>query len=134
MSVLGDLAGKRFWFGVLLTAVIVLTVTAICALLTVAGVVPPAKAWTSGCAAWTLGSWLGGRFAVQGKDRMLARSVLNAAVTATLFWVVGLTTPGVSGFTERCWIWYLSLALIGAVAAAAMPQKRKRRRRGKRSK
>lgn len=134
MSVLGDLAGKRFWFGVLLMAVIVLTVTALGALLTVAGIIPAAKAWVSGCAAWLLGGWLGGRFAGQGKEQMLARSVLNLAVTVALFWVVGLTTPGTDGFTERCWIWYLSLALVGAAAAAAMPRKKKRRRRGKRGK
>ena len=134
MSVLGDLAAKRFWSCVLLTAIIVLAVTAVGALVTVAGIVPAEKAWMAGCVAWLLGGWLGGRFAAQGKEQQLVRSVLNMAVTASLFWGAGLTTPNASGFTERGWLWYLGWGLLGAVAAAVIPQKKKRRRRGKRGK
>ena len=134
MSVLGDLAAKRFWSCVLLTAIIVLAVTAVGALVTVAGIVPAEKAWMAGCVAWLLGGWLGGRFAAQGKEQQLVRSVLNMAVTATLFWVVGLTTPTDNSFEFRCWLWYLVSGLFGAAMVVIMPQKKKRRRRGKRGK
>ena len=131
MSVLGELAAKRFWLAVFLTAAVMLAVTAIGAMMTVAGIVPVEKAWVAGCAAWLLGGWLGGRSAAKGKDRRLVRSILNVAITAALFWAVGLTAPEKNTFALRCWPWHLVCGFLGAVVAVIMPQKQKRRRRGK---
>ena len=132
MSVLGALGRKQLWKGVLVSVIAILAAAAVGALLTTAGIVPVPKAWSTGCAAWLLGGWLGGRFAAKGEERPLIQSGLNIAVTAMLFWLAGLTVPGGSVFADRSWVWYVVCALLGAVMAAAAPQKKKRRRRGKR--
>ena len=130
MSVLKELGTKRFWLAIALTVGVALLVCAVCAYATVLGLTGVHSSWLWVCLAWLVGTFIGGRFAAAGRERVLLRSLLNAALSVGILWALGLTTSEM-GESATHWWQYLASALVGAVLAAALPQRKRGRSKKK---
>lgn len=134
MSVLKDIAGRRFWGCAAMTVGIALLITALGAFLIVRGVIPSSVAGKWGCGAWGAACFIGGRSAAAGKNSRLVRSMLNGLVTMGIMGLLGLTQPADKTGETLGWLYAVSCGAAGSLAAAALAPRRaaRRKRSGKR--
>ena len=129
MPVFKDMLKGRFWLSVAITLLVSAAVNALGALLISKGLLPYeiARRWT--WAAWAVGAFVGGRYAVKGKDATLVRSLLTLAVAWILVLLAGLAVPG-SDTIAAGWLGALIASAVGAIAAGLLkPSAGKKRKK-----
>ena len=131
MPAFKDMLTRRFWLSVAVTLLVSAAVNALGALLISKGLLPyeMARRWT--WAAWAVGAFVGGRYAVKGKDATLIRSLLTLAVAWVLVLLAGLAVPGSDAIADG-WLGALIASVVGALAAGLLkPSAGKKRKNPK---
>lgn len=119
MPVFKDMLTRRFWLSVAVALLASAAVNALGALVISKGLLPyeMAQRWT--WAAWAIGAFAGGRFAVKGKDATLVRALLTLAVTWVLVLLAGLVISG-SDTLRSGWLGAVIASVAGALAAGLL--------------
>lgn len=127
MSVLRDLATKRFWLSVVTTVGVALLLCAVGAYAAVCGLLK--MEWVSWwiCLVWICGACAGSRYIAAQRDGVLPRGLLTTGVALGLLWLLGLTTGGGQSVQTQTQWWYICAALLGVLLAAILPHRKRKR-------
>ena len=133
MPVVKDVLTKRFWLSAAIILGISVVIDGVGAFIFSGGIIPLNMAQRWAWIAWAIGGFLGGRFAVRGKEATVPRALLVALTAYGIAVVIGCVIPGNYTLSEG-WVGNAVGVAVGALIAGIMKPGKTQRTKGKRGK